>query len=265
MALTAWANLTIGTVDDVRARIADLAIPLAQSDAEAVERDVEIKMSLAKDVLFYDVTLAIQDSVPDTVEKWVAYALSMQDDARAIVQRTQEVNGDTSILPAWFSWGGIGHSITYITNPSGVRPRTFLTTSTPTNGVNGTYHGAADNGDMLVNAIARALYVNAGTLASPTWRVMDAYTLTNYIANPEVLRDPFVAQVILKMLEDGAMRFRAGYESNNDLLDKMLVYWDARYKAEIKRAVQLLRLDWSEDGTVSEFERVELRRSSWLA
>jgi hypothetical protein len=58
----------------------------------------------------------------------------------------------------------------------GSRPRPYLNAGAPTNGTSGTLFGTAAVGALLVNTLTGKLYVNSGTVASPTWTLVGSQT-----------------------------------------------------------------------------------------
>lgn len=51
----------------------------------------------------------------------------------------------------------------------GSRERTFKVAGAPVNGTSGTFAGVAAKGTLLSDTTNALLYINTGTLASPTW------------------------------------------------------------------------------------------------
>lgn len=52
----------------------------------------------------------------------------------------------------------------------------FTNAGVPTNGVSGTLAGAAGKGSLVADVTNGKLYINTGTLASPTWTVVGTQT-----------------------------------------------------------------------------------------
>lgn len=48
----------------------------------------------------------------------------------------------------------------------------FVNAGAPTNGASGTQFGVAAKGALLIDSTNAKLYINTGTLASPTWTVV---------------------------------------------------------------------------------------------
>lgn len=58
----------------------------------------------------------------------------------------------------------------------GARERPYTNAGAPSNGTNGTYANVAAKGSLLLDTTNAKLYVNTGTLASPTWTVVGSQT-----------------------------------------------------------------------------------------
>lgn len=58
----------------------------------------------------------------------------------------------------------------------GAQQRPFTNAGAPSNGTNGTLAGVANPGALLVDTTSGKLYVNANTLASPTWTLAGSQT-----------------------------------------------------------------------------------------
>jgi len=58
----------------------------------------------------------------------------------------------------------------------GALSRNYTVAGAPTNGTSGTLAGVAAKGAVLSDATNAKLYINTGTLASPTWTVVGTQT-----------------------------------------------------------------------------------------
>ena len=52
----------------------------------------------------------------------------------------------------------------------------FVNAGAPTSGASGTFVNQAAKGALLIDSTGAKLYINTGTLASPTWTVVGAQT-----------------------------------------------------------------------------------------
>lgn len=61
---------------------------------------------------------------------------------------------------------------------TGSQGRTWRNAGVPVNGTSGTFAGAANLGDLLADTTNDRLYQNTGTLASPTWTLINSADLS---------------------------------------------------------------------------------------
>ena len=258
-----WNDTTLCTLSDVEKYVTDWGIPLIKAGGEKLF--IERKIALVKsDFIKPRLQELFTKVYADTVGRWIEQATSKQDDDRIRAARFSEQSGagtvqsSASVIAVPFFFDTLSQQ--------GMPPRTYYNSGTPTDGVSGTFAGAAPNGAYLVDYHNGQLYVNSGTTASPAWTAFVAEDLVDKITNASVLKRASVAATIWLCLEDGAMRDNAAFDRNMEMVGSLAKRWKCYYDEWFQEDVTRLQIDISGNGTVSEYERTRLRRvTSWIA
>lgn len=79
----------------------------------------------------------------------------------------------------------------------------------------------------------------------------------DHIHDPTVLKRVSVALTVRAILADGMLRHRANYDENATLIDAVWGVWDKKVHERFEVAVKRLAIDFDEDTTVSDDERVD--------
>lgn len=260
--MATWAATTFCTAADVRTRAPEIDASFNQGKAVIGTAEINKKITLAKDQMRQDVLVRVAESYATKVQDWLAQAQS-------IVDRRRESSAAEYDRAGYDPLGDGGDAFTSAsTFASGTRrlmPQTFTHEGTPTNGTSGTQATFAENGARLVDTKYSFLYINRGTLASPTWEKLTPESAIDYITNPTELKHAAVMLTLTLLYEDRVHRFTANHDANFDRLASIVAYCRDQYTKHFDIAYRLLGFDLSNDGTVDEFERSSTRRTTYIA
>jgi hypothetical protein len=277
MAVVSWTNTTLASVGDVNAFLTDLSIPLATNKRDELEQFVINKIATVKNDFIRPRLQELFTKVyPDTVDRWIQYAELQLDSERERMAKLYDQSGaNYVVLPGSYAVGAYltGSYLPFFMDSfgSGLPPRTYYNYGTPTNGTAGSFAGTAENGSFLVDTRYRQLYINRGTLSSPTWSAFIAENLIDYLANADVtngqvLKRSTCAGAIWLCLLDGEMKNNSNWDQNFELLAEVIKRWKAYYDEWFAQDVTLLKVDISGDGIITEYERMKLRKNTiWVA
>jgi hypothetical protein len=196
---------------------------------------------------------------PDSVDALITFAQRKLDEYNNRVNRSINQQGAHYLTSA----GNYAYSIGSGEGKGGMLPRLYYFTDTPTNGVNGTEAGEAENGSFGIVADTWTPYINRGSKASPTWSAYTADDLINYIHDPTVLKDWAIMETAKLCLMDGAMRNRitGEYRDWKDFSDEL----HREIKTEMPNALAELKFDISNDGLLSDYENKSIRKKGYWA
>ena len=278
MAYIAYDQLTLGTVNGIinnHLLNPEIALQMAGDTTEINQKVQQILNNVKTSTLRNCLDLYFKDVNPDIISEW--QQLRSSDFHR---YRGDRPNMDTLPLYGMFK-GSHGYEwgpITTLGGGSGqgrFRPFTFFTTTPPVNGsdATATYWSIAQNGDRLIDVLARKLYVNRGTDAtSPivtTWDRANSSDTKNYIINPEVLVPAHEYLAIARCFELGIFASRGKYSKGeqSEFMFQGEEYWhkkfvstlygefDDRGRTVVPGVLKLLQTDFSNSGDWGDFDR----------
>jgi hypothetical protein len=260
--MATWAATTFCTAADVRTRAEQIDGGVNQGQKAVGKAMIDRTITLAKDLMRQDVIVRAQRSYPTTVQAWLDRAHAAADRRDESVMRERERLGfrDRDDEFATDIYGGG----TFSSEGRVLRPQTFTNAGAPTNGTSGTEAGYADNGARLIDTDNDALYINRGTLASPTWERFTAESMIDYIANPTELKHAAVMLTLALLYENRIHRFSATHEADFARLGSIVKYCRDEYTALFDKAIAILQIDASNDGTVDDVERSATRNTGQL-
>ena len=259
--MATWANTPLCTVADVRARAPEVDASFNQGKTVIGSAEITKKIALAKDMIRQDLIVKVTPTIASTAQQWLDTAQSLADRRRENIASEYNRAGLDPITAG----DGATSSLSFSSETRRIIPQTFLHSDTPTNGTTGTQAGYAENGARLVDTKYDTLYINRGTLASPTWGLLTADTAIDYITNPTELKHCAVDLSLVLLYEDRVHRFTATHDTNFDRLASIVAHCRQQYKEHFATAFAILTFDLSNDGTVQSFERSATRNTQYFA
>lgn len=267
-----WDDQEFATVPLVKNRCEDIGI-LTQKNGEQL--DSLIAKCIGQDATDYDnakydlkkhLYSWAKDKYPDTIEKWqslVGYAFGRYRD-RFDLDKLRPNGG------AWYYNNNEFIEISGVI-PAALNPQTYYTNTVPVNGTSGTLAGVAANGarlDYIATTGEQRLYINRGSITSPTWEKTNHRDAVNWILNSEVLIEPHICATMRRLAEKGIFSNRVNYQdrANKEFSMDSESYWNIKFldtlygqKDEKGRTINPgilkdLDIDYSGDGIMSDFE-----------
>lgn len=255
--MATYANTTFGTYEDVLERLDDDGIEMITLLKKQEERRAvvdTIMVNLKEYELKPRLIAYLANKYPGKSEEIVQLyhqriqrIRDMRGRTRFLEGNNAIVNPDGDLIDRLDEDDDEGDSIT--------TPEVYFEQAAPTNGTSGTQAGTAKNGAFLVDTENNKVYINRGTLTSPTWAAWTISGLIDLILNPTELTDAFCYGVIWKLYEKGKTKH------NNAALDRMVVFRnqekDAKkvFEEKLCQAFERLDVDLSGDGLISEYEQ----------
>jgi hypothetical protein len=263
--MATWSATTFCTAADVRTRAPEIDAAFNLGSITLGNDVITQKIALAKDLMRQHVVARAQSSHAATVQSWLEQAQSLADrkteQSQAEYERLGLAPEDARFEDAIDAGGA------FSTAGRRTMPQTFTNSGTPTNGTSGTQATFAENGARLVDTKYSLLYINRGTLASPTWERFTSESMIDYIANPTELKHANVVKALELLYEDRVHRFDANHDGADHLakLGSIVKYCRDEYQVLLDSAWKLLQFDASNDGTVDDFERGSTRSTTYFA
>jgi hypothetical protein len=269
MPFVLFSTIEISPFARIKARFSNMQIPLqyfTKNSADLETRVIDIRDNVARDIMLQDLQIEFQNRYPNTVAQFVQYVEGALDQRKQRATKQFAATGINSITPP------VGYD--QIFDPmfdgdlndytsANACPQILYGNTAPINGATGTHAGLASNGVFLIDGTHQMVYEQRGSLASPTWELWDTTALPNYLLNPSVLYLWGASLTVQCCLEDA--QFRDGISADKqEYLDKRLLAIYKTVASDRARALQLLKVDSSLDGSISEFERTAFTNSDWF-
>lgn len=272
---------TFGSLAGVKRRLSSPEIALAiTKDTTVTDAAITATLADMKDTIFKSALLNfISYRLPDTITKWTA-AMSANFN-----KYHKRLNLDTYPVFGMFTYSQIENfndiwRLDATDTPSRPIlqtqfPRTYFTTSEVSSGSGGTLAGTAEIGDRLVYSAngLDLLYINRKSAANPNWIIADSSDALDYITNPSVFAEAHEYLTIAQMFMLGMFRNRASVEDSLDFMDRGYKFYHDRWistmhgeidgqgRSRTAGVLQMLRVDFSNRGTLGDFEKKIFQRS----
>lgn len=253
-----WDSLTLCTESDVTGELRDIHAALViERGSETLSATIAAKIALAKADIRRRMLLRLPELFAVTVQSVLAV-----EQARANAE-IEYNRADPELLEISFTRMVLG---------SQRAPDSYA----PSYGVRTIYSGTgvpdadyksdvAVYGDLYIDIYAGRVYIRTivtiDEVDSDTWTQLTPAHLLDCIVNPTELTACAVAGTIHYLLQDAIMRNNAGGQDLALMVDRSN-YWTSEFTRRYNEAEQLLQIDFTGDGVVSDFEltRSQARR-----
>lgn len=241
--------------------------------SNALDIEIQTKIDLSKEFVEQELINYFQTTIPGDIRGFLAYKRSQLNEGQSIFSRNLELadRGTGSwnypmygyLLPDGLLLDNLGNGLY-----ANVPPLRF-NYGAPTNGAAGTFPGVP-NGTILADMRNRVLYINRETDNPPTSPVWEKFLVSDaldYILNPSVLKLMAVSYALILMTQDGTLRNRAYYTSEEaqkwgSWVEKKM---QAQYEKDKNRAIALLDIDISGSGEMNDWKRGFVRQEIAVA
>jgi hypothetical protein len=117
------------------------------------------------------------------------------------------------------------------------------------------FANVARNGAKYVDLASGDIYVNKGTLAVPSWIAYSLKSLLDFIDDLSLLNEAAVSGTVWLMLNEGILRLKAEGNTSVDIYKDYINPAKKLFEDDLSEALQLLDIDESGDGVISNYER----------